>query len=242
MTVTTAILRFRNFAKTRSVTSEGRMHRLIRPTFHGNSLTLLNLQGLSVSVSVIGRAANMQTEQQIHASATPAIAPRVQSKKSKPRRGGKRQGAGRKPKPRHGGERQGAGRQLNLAKRLLKGFTRDTIAQAAADIDVGEVIVSLLKAKSERTRLETLAFLRDTLHGRPAQSVSLSGAVLHAHGLWRPLENLTEEEMLLLGSITKKLNPPAVVDVAQDGPHSQIESKPAIEAAEVKLGGARAVL
>ena len=39
-----------------------------------------------------------------------------------------------------GGKRPGAGRKPNLAKRLLKGFTRDTIARAAADIDVGAVI------------------------------------------------------------------------------------------------------
>jgi hypothetical protein len=62
----------------------------------------------------------------------------------------------------------------------------DTIARAVEDIDLGTTIVGLLKAESERTRLETLAFLRDTLYGRPAQSVSLSGAVVHAHGLWRP--------------------------------------------------------
>ncbi len=162
----------------------------------------------------------MQIEEQIHSAEMPAIAPGVQSTESK-RRGGKRPGAGRKP---------------NLAKRLLKGFTRDTIARAAADIDVGEVIVGLLKARSERTRLETLAFLRDTLYGRPAQNVSLSGAVIHAHGLWRPLENLTDEEILLLDSITKKLNPPAVLDASQDGPHNQIESKPAIEAEQLDCG------
>jgi hypothetical protein len=160
----------------------------------------------------------MEAEQQIHSTTIPAIAPQTDSDESKPRRGGKRPGAGRKP---------------NLAKRLLKGFSRETIARAAADIDVGTVIIGLLKAKSERTRLETLAFLRDTLYGRPAQNVSLSGAVVHAHGLWRPLENLSDEEMLLLDSITKKLNPPAVLNASQDGPHNQIESKPAIEANRV---------
>jgi hypothetical protein len=125
-------------------------------------------------------------------------------------------------KKQHGGKRPGAGRKPNLASRLLKGFTRETIAQAVADIDVREVIIGLLKARSERTRLETLAFLRDTLYGRPAQSVSLSGAVVHAHGVWRPLENLTDEEFLLLDSITKKLNPPAAVsNASQDGPQNQ---------------------
>jgi len=74
--------------------------------------------------------------------------------------------------------RPGAGRKPNLAKRLLKGFTRDTIALAVEDLDVNTVIIGLLKSKSDRTRLETLAFLRDTLHGRPAQSVSFSGGLI----------------------------------------------------------------
>src|SRR5580700_2648185 len=113
------------------------------------------LHGLSVSVSECGRAANMQTEQQIHPAEMPVIAPQADSKESK-KRGGKRPGAGRKP---------------NLAKRLLKGFTRDVIALAVQEVDVGAVIVGLLKSKRERTRLETLVFVRDTLHGRPAQNV-----------------------------------------------------------------------
>ena len=84
------------------------------------------------------------------------------------------------PKKR-GGKRPGAGRKPNLAKRLLKGFSREAIAEAIADVDVGMVITSLLKSKRERTKLETLIFVRDTLIGRPAQNVQLSGGVLHAH-------------------------------------------------------------
>jgi len=161
----------------------------------------------------------VHTEQEIQSIPTqpvePGIAVPKDSDESKPRRGGKRAGAGRKP---------------NLAKRLLKGFTRENIALAVQDIDVVELIAGLLKAKSERTRLETMAFLRDTLYGRPAQNVSLSGAVVHAHGLWRPLENLTDAEVQLLDSITKKLNPPATLDALPDGPHNQTKSNTAIEA------------
>jgi hypothetical protein len=69
---------------------------------------------------------------------------------------------------------------------LLKGFTRDVIALAVQEIDVGAVIVGLLKSKRERTRLKTLVFVRDTLHGRPAQNVQLSGSMLHAHTVFRP--------------------------------------------------------
>lgn len=152
----------------------------------------------------------MQIEQQIE-SETP---PQIQSGESMPKkRGGKRPGAGRKP---------------NLAKRLLKGFSREAIAAAMADVDVGMVITSLLKSKRERTKLETLIFVRDTLIGRPAQNVQLSGGILHAHA-WRPLASLSDDEMEMLDKLTKKLAGP-VLDVAQDAPHNQVESKPAIEA------------
>ena len=141
----------------------------------------------------------------------PTNAPEPQSKQSdesKPKRGGRRPGAGRKP---------------NLAKRLLRGFSRDTIAEAVSTIDVGAVVTSLLKSKREKTRLETLIFVRDTIIGRPAQNVSLSGGLLHAHTAWRPLATLTDEEMLQLDMITKKLTG------SPNAPHNQIESKPAIE-------------
>jgi hypothetical protein len=161
---------------------------------------------------------HMQPEQQAHQAVT---APEIPSKpdsdesKAKSNRGGKRPGAGRKP---------------NFAKRLLRGFTRDVIALAVQEIDVGAVIVGLLKSKRERTRLETLIFVRDTLHGRPAQNVQLSGSMLHAHTVWRPLETLTNEELRLLDSVTKKLSAPAASETSPDGPQNQIESKPAIEA------------
>jgi hypothetical protein len=128
-----------------------------------------------------------------------------------------------------GGKRPGAGRKPNLAKRLLKGFSRESIAEAVADMDVRTVIIGLLKSKSDRTRLETLAFLRDTLHGRPAQSVTLAGAMVHSH-TFRPLADLTDEQLQLLDEITRKLTPKPVLDASQDGPQNQIESKPATDA------------
>jgi len=161
----------------------------------------------------------MQIEEQQQAPAALESAPLADSVESKPKRGGKRPGAGRKP---------------NLAKRLLRGFTRDVIALAVQEIDVGAVITGLLKSKRERTRLETLVFVRDTLHGRPAQNVNLQGSMLHAHTVFRPLSSLTDEELRLLDSVTKKLSAPAVSDASPDGPQNQIESKPAIEAVEME--------
>jgi hypothetical protein len=156
----------------------------------------------------------MQAEEQKQAATSHEIPLQADSDESKSKRGGKRPGAGRKP---------------NLAKRLLKGFTRDVIALAVQEVDVGAVIVGLLKSKRERTRLETLVFVRDTLHGRPAQNVQLSGSMLHAHTVFRPLATLTDEELRLLDSVTKKLSAPAASDGSPDGPYNQIESKPAIE-------------
>jgi hypothetical protein len=82
----------------------------------------------------------MQTETQTQPIAAPEIPPASESVESKPsKRGGKRAGAGRKP---------------NLAKRLLKGFSREAIAEAVANVDCGAVIAGLLKSKREKTRLE----------------------------------------------------------------------------------------
>ncbi len=156
----------------------------------------------------------MQAETQPETITAPQNVPLVESTESKSKRGGKRAGAGRKP---------------NLAKLLLRGFSREAIIQAASTVDCGAVLVSLLKSKREKTKLEALIFLRDTIIGRPAQNVQLTGSMLHAHTIWRPLETLTDEELRLLDSVTKKLTAP-VSNAAPDAPQNQTESKPAIEA------------
>jgi len=157
----------------------------------------------------------MEAETQIQPPAKPEIVLQGDSDESKSKRGGKRPGAGRKP---------------NLSKRLLKGFSREAIAAAVADVDCGQVITGLLKSKRERTRLEALVYIRDLLIGRPAQNVQLSGGVIHAHTVWRPLANLSDDEMHALDAITKKLTAPAASEALPDSPHNQTESKPAIEA------------
>jgi hypothetical protein len=92
--------------------------------------------------------------------------------------------------------------ESRISKRLLKGFSREALAEAASTIDCGAVLVGLLKSKKEKTRMEALVFLRDTMIGRPAQNVQLSGGVLHAHTVWRPLSALNDEEMDLLDKLT----------------------------------------
>jgi len=158
----------------------------------------------------------MHAETQTEAIPAPQNAIIGESDESKSKRGGKRPGAGRKP---------------NLAKMLLKGFSREAIAEGAASVDVGAIIAKLLKSKREKTVLETLAFVRDTTMSRPAQNVSLSGGLVHAHTAWRPLASLSDEQFEQLGAIMKTLGTPtAVSNTSQDAPHNQIESKPAIEA------------
>jgi hypothetical protein len=161
----------------------------------------------------------MHTEQQTEQTVSaPEIAPDSLTGESKrSNRGGRRPGAGRKP---------------NLAKRLLKGLSHGAIAEAVATVDCGAVIVGLLKSKREKMRLETLAFIRDTLVGRPAQNVNLSGGVMHAHTVWRPLSSLTDDEIALLDAITKKLGTP-VSNALPDAPQNQIGIKKSIEAKEV---------
>jgi hypothetical protein len=145
-------------------------------------------------------------------------APQADSSESKSKRGGKRPGAGRKP---------------NLAKRLLKGFSRDAILEAAGNMDVGAVITGLLKSKREKTRLETLVFVRDSVLGRPAQSLNVSGGLMHAHTAWRPLSTLSDTEIEQLDAISKKLLVAPGQNASQNGPHNQIESNTAIEAVEL---------
>jgi len=192
-------------------------HLLIYPMFHSNLLNLFSLQGLSVSMSAIGRLANMQTEQQIDSSAMPKIASQADSGESKDKRGGKRPGAGRKP---------------NLAKILLKGVSRTTILAAVENVDVGAIIIGLLKSKREQTRLEALHFVFDRVIGKPKQDLNFSGGIVHTHTRDPILAALPKEALEALAQsyneiIGKYATP--VIDVAQDGPHNQIESKPAIE-------------
>jgi len=84
----------------------------------------------------------------------------------------------RESKPKRGGKRPGAGRKPNLAKHLLKGVTRDTIIQAVENVDVQAVILGLLRSKKEIIRLQTLNFIFDRIQGKPKQDVSVSGGLV----------------------------------------------------------------
>ena len=103
----------------------------------------------------------METEAQIQPEMPPA-GQSIESNEKKPKRGGKRPGAGRKPNP---------------ANILLKGTSRTTLLQALENVDpllVSAKITKLLQSKREIIWLQTLNFIYDRMLGsRSRMSVSL---------------------------------------------------------------------
>jgi hypothetical protein len=169
----------------------------------------------------------VQTETQIQPE-MPRLGQSVDSNGEKPKRGGKRPGAGRKP---------------NLAKVLLKGVSRTTILAAVENVDVGAVILGLLKSKREQTRIEALHFIFDRVMGKPKQDLSVSGGLVHTHVRDPLLAALPKEALKALARsyddiLAKHAIP--VLEVAQNTPHNQIESKPAIEAESMESDSANA--
>jgi hypothetical protein len=167
----------------------------------------------------------VQTETQIQPE-MPRLEQSAESNDEKPKRGGKRPGAGRKPNP---------------ANILLKGTSRATLLQALENVDpqlVAAKITKLLNSKREPIWLQTLNFIYDRMLGKPKQDVSVSGAFLHAE----------VRDPVLLGWPKEALSKLAVrydeayrevvrefsLDAAQNALQNQIESKPATEAEQVE--------
>ena len=84
--------------------------------------------------------------------------------------------------------------------------------------------------------MQAVNALWDRALGKPKQDVSVSGGLVHAHTRDPFLASLPKEALEALSrsydEVLAKYSAP-VLDVAQDGPHNQIESKPAIEGVEV---------
>jgi hypothetical protein len=115
--------------------------------------------------------------------------------------------------------------------------SRETILAACENVDVGAVIIGLLRSKREQSRVEALHFIFDRVMGKPRQDLSVSGGIVHTHARDPFLASLPKEalqELLRVNSeILAKYSTP-VLDVGQDGPQNQIESTPAIEGGEGK--------
>ena len=76
----------------------------------------------------------------------------------------------------------------------------------------------------------------DRVIGKPKQDLNFSGGIVHTHTRDPVLASLPKEALEALAQscneIVEKYATP-VLDVAQEGPQNQIESKPAIETVEV---------
>jgi len=153
--------------------------------------------------------AEEQNQQPTSAPETSPPADSKESGESKPKRGGKRPGAGRKP---------------NLAKHLLKGVTRDTIIQAVESVDVQAVILGLLRSKKEIIRLQTLNFIFDRIQGKPKQDVSVSGGLVHARVRDPRLAALPKEALEALARAYDEILVKHLPDAPPDAPQNQMES------------------
>jgi hypothetical protein len=130
-------------------------------------------------------------------------------------------------KKEHGGRRPGAGRPPNVLKRMIGRLKPAGAAELLAGIDVEATIAEIMKKGSLPLKQRTLADLMDRAWGRPAQAVSVSGSVVHAH--WTPgkYSHLTDEEFAKLAELSAKALGQAVPGNNQDAHQNQVESKPA---------------
>jgi hypothetical protein len=163
----------------------------------------------------------MQTEAQQQPPAAPENPPQGDSKPIKKEHGGKRTGAGRPP---------------NLLKRMIGRLKPANAAEILAGIDVEATVAEIMKKGSLSLKQRTLADLMDRAWGRPAQAVSVSGAVVHAH--WTPgkYSHLTDEEFAKLAELATKALNPSCPEIKQSGLQIIPDSKPLTEGEKPDAG------
>lgn len=138
-------------------------------------------------------------------------------------------------KKQHGGKRSGAGRKPDLVKRMISRLSPATARDVLATVDVEKVIREIFQKGSLTLKQRTLADLWDRSYGRPAQAVSVSGAVVHTH--WTPgkYSHLSDEEFAKLAELTAKALGPPVSNAAQNGRGFQDKSTVAIEEPAIEV-------
>jgi hypothetical protein len=104
---------------------------------------------------------------------------------------------------------------------------------------VAAKITKLLQSKREIIWLQTLNFIYDRMLGKPKQDVSVSGAFIHAEVRDPVLLGWPKEALATLAGRYDEAYREVVrefgLDVAQNGPQNQTESKPALEALEAEV-------
>ena|SRR5258707_8662302 len=73
-----------------------------------------------------------------------------------------------------GGKRAGAGRPPSTLKGIAKRLPGDSAALILAEINANQKWIALANSKDERIQLDTLKYLTDRAHGKPAQAVIFS--------------------------------------------------------------------
>ena len=92
-----------------------------------------------------------------------------------------------------------------------------------------------LKNGSRPVKLQTLTVLWDRIFGKPKQEIGVSGGLLHAHTRDPRLASLSKEALEELARAYDDIVAvPSVLEVAQDAPQNQTESRPAIEEVTVE--------
>ena len=107
-------------------------------------------------------------------------------------------------KKQHGGKRAGTGKKPNLVKRMIGRLKAASAVEVLAGIDVEATIAEIMKKGSLSLIQRTLADLMDRAWGSPAQAVSVSGVVVHAHRTLGNYSHLTDEEFAKLAELSAK--------------------------------------
>jgi hypothetical protein len=141
-------------------------------------------------------------------------------------------------KKQRGGRRPGAGRKPNLSKRLAARLTPATAGEVLSEIDVMAIYRDIFKNGSRTLKAQCVKDLWDRHWGKAKQDVSVSGGVIHAHVRDPFLAALPKEALEALAqsydNVLAKYAKP-VLDVSQDGPQNQIESKRQAEVIEADI-------
>ena len=80
-----------------------------------------------------------------------------------------------------------------------------------------ETLIELAFRRAKQGNIQQLQILLAYAEGLPARNVKISGGVLHAH-TWRPLADLTDEEIQQLAAIRKRLGGPGEDDAIEASP------------------------
>ena len=132
-------------------------------------------------------------------------------------------------KPKRGGRRPGAGRKPNLAKRLASALKPLTASEILAQVDVPAVFHDIFTKGSRSLKLQAVNALWDRAFGKPKQELGVSGAVTHVHRR----DDLASMPKVVLEALVRAYDEVltkhglAAADISQEAEQNQPQIKPA---------------